>query len=144
MRVAYAAVDYAMHESDDPAGRLFDADRGCTVFSQRVLRLTGASSDRVDPGSDEVLYVLEGTGTVTVDGARHALGPGNAVFVAAGQSWSVAGADELDDPLRAGARARACLEPVRCRRPRRVGAAERDRRQAVRPRCRPRERLLSR
>ncbi len=47
------------------------------------------------PGLDEVLYVLEGTGTVTVDGARHALGPGNAVFVAAGQSWSVAGADEL-------------------------------------------------
>jgi quercetin dioxygenase-like cupin family protein len=95
MRVAYAAVDYAMHESDDPSGRLFDSERGCTVFSQRVLRFTGASSDLVAPGSDEVLYVLEGAGTVTVDGARQALGPGNAVFVAAGQSWSIAGADGL-------------------------------------------------
>ena len=84
-----------MHESDDPAGRLFDSDRGCRVFSQRVLRLTGQSSDRVEEGSDEVLYVLEGTGTIVAEGARHALGPGKAVFVAAGQSWSVAGADGL-------------------------------------------------
>jgi mannose-6-phosphate isomerase-like protein (cupin superfamily) len=95
MRVAYAAVEYAMHERDDPSGRLFDAGRGCSVFSQRVLRFTGNSGERVDHASDEVLYVLDGTGTLTVDGVEHELATGTAAFVGAGVSSMVAGADAL-------------------------------------------------
>jgi uncharacterized cupin superfamily protein len=95
MYVAYAAVDFCMHESDDPAGRLFDAGRGCAVFSQRVLRFTGSSGHRVDPASDEVLYVLSGTGTLLLENVEHRLAPGTAAFVRAGQSWSVTGADAL-------------------------------------------------
>jgi quercetin dioxygenase-like cupin family protein len=95
MRVAYAAVEYAMHESDDPAGRLFDAGRGCSVFSQRLLGFTGSSGERSNDASDEVLYVLTGTGTLSVAGEEHALAPGSAAFVAPGESWSVAAADGL-------------------------------------------------
>jgi mannose-6-phosphate isomerase-like protein (cupin superfamily) len=95
MCVAYAAVDYAMHESDDPTGRLFDAGRGCSVFSQRVLRFTGSSDERLEGDADEVLYVLEGTGTLSVDGVDHALTAGTAVFIGLGERWSIAGAKGL-------------------------------------------------
>jgi quercetin dioxygenase-like cupin family protein len=89
------AVEYAMHESDDPDGRLFDADRGCSVFSQRVLRFEGDSPERVDDAATEVLYVLEGTGSLVIDDGEHELAPGTAAFVERGESWSIADADDL-------------------------------------------------
>ncbi len=88
-------MDYALHESDDPTGRLFDAGRGCSRFSQRILRFTGSSGERVDEASDEVLYVVAGTGTLTASGDARALAPGTAAFFAPGEHWSVTGADEL-------------------------------------------------
>jgi quercetin dioxygenase-like cupin family protein len=84
-----------MHSSDDPTGRLFDAGRGCALFSQRVLRFDGPAPERVDPAADEVLYVLDGTGNLRLGGAEHELAPGTAAFVAPGESWSVAGAEAL-------------------------------------------------
>jgi len=84
-----------MHESDDPTGRLFDAGRGCSVFSQRLLAFTGESAERVDDSSTEVLYVLAGTGALVVHDAEHELAPGSAAFVERGESWSVADADGL-------------------------------------------------
>ena len=84
-----------MHASDDPDGRLFDADRGCTVFSQRVLRFDGDSAERVDDDATEVLYVLEGTGVLDVDGGEHELAPGVAAFVERGEAWSVGAAEGL-------------------------------------------------
>ena len=84
-----------MHETDDPTGRLFDESRGCSVFSQRRLRFTGPSGERLDAGSDEVLYVLAGTGTLTLSGADHPLAPGTAAFVAAGERWSIGPGAEL-------------------------------------------------
>jgi uncharacterized cupin superfamily protein len=95
MCVAYAAVDYAMHENDDPAGRLFDESRGCVVFSQRLLRFTGTSGERSDQAADEVLYVIRGTGTLLIEEAEHELAPAMAFFARAGQGWSVTGADGL-------------------------------------------------
>jgi quercetin dioxygenase-like cupin family protein len=95
MCVAYAAVDYAMHESDDPTGRLFDADRGCSVFSQRLLAFSGEAAERADDSSTEVLYVLAGTGALVVNDEEHELAPGTAAFVERGESWSVADADGL-------------------------------------------------
>ena len=93
-------MNYAMQETDDPTGRLFDASRGCAVFSQRLLRFTGSSDfagsgERVDLSSDEVLYVLAGTGTLVIDEVEHELAPGTAAFVEPGKSWSIAGADDL-------------------------------------------------
>ena len=95
MCVAYASVNYALHESDDPTGRLFDAGRGCAVFSQRVLRFTGFSAERLDHASDEVLFVLAGSGALLMEEIGHEVAPGTAAFARAGQSWSVAGAEGL-------------------------------------------------
>jgi mannose-6-phosphate isomerase-like protein (cupin superfamily) len=79
---------YAMHESEAADGRLFDADRGCDVFSQRLVDIAG---EQPAADADEVLYVLEGSGRVRVDGDEHAVGPGSSVFVASGTPWSVDG-----------------------------------------------------
>ncbi len=86
--VAYGPMRYAMHESDAADGRLFDADRGCALFSQRTTTLSGAIEA---PGSDEVLYVLDGAGTALIDGHAHELGPGTALFVARDVAWHLDG-----------------------------------------------------
>jgi mannose-6-phosphate isomerase-like protein (cupin superfamily) len=90
------AVEYAMHESDDPDGRLFDADRGCSVFTQRVLRFEGDSGERVNDDATEVFYILAGTGAVVFGDGEHGLVPGTAFFVERGEAWSIAEAEELE------------------------------------------------
>jgi mannose-6-phosphate isomerase-like protein (cupin superfamily) len=79
-------------------------------FEQRLLRPEADGGTRVDDARDEVLYVLEGSGRITVGAETHALAPGNAVFVARRTEWSVLEADGLlllsvlvDDPLPAAA-----------------------------------------
>ena len=47
----------------------------------------GAVPEHRDP-TEEYIYVLEGSGTITVDGAPHALSPGSAVFMPAGATVS--------------------------------------------------------
>ena len=84
-----------MHESDDPDGHLFDAGRGCSVFSQRVLHFDGDSDERVDDDATEVVYVLDGTGMLVVDDGEHELAPGTAAFIERGESWSIADAEGL-------------------------------------------------
>ncbi len=88
-------VEYAMHESDDPGGHLFNADRGCSVFSQRLLRFEGDSDEHVDDESAEVFYVLAGTGSLIVADAEHELAQGTAAFVERGEAWSITDANEL-------------------------------------------------
>jgi quercetin dioxygenase-like cupin family protein len=83
---------YAIHESDAADGRLFDADRGCALFSQRIITLSGAVQA---PPADEVLYVLDGSGSAQIDRHEHALAPGTALFVARHTPW------ELDGEVRA-------------------------------------------
>ena len=69
---------------------LFDDARGCKKFAQRLLRFrAGQSSSRSGGSSDEVLYVLDGTGTAIVGGAEVALRPGVGVFVRGDTAWSV-------------------------------------------------------
>jgi mannose-6-phosphate isomerase-like protein (cupin superfamily) len=87
--VAYGPMRYAMHESDAADGRLFDADRGCARFTQRVVTLSGAIEA---PTTDEVLYVLEGFGTARIAGQEEEIGEDFALFVARGISWELDGA----------------------------------------------------
>jgi quercetin dioxygenase-like cupin family protein len=74
------------------------------------VRFDGAGEERVDGGRDEVLYVLEGTATATVDGEEQGLEPGTGVFVARGTPWQIESAEDLkllsvlvEDPLPASA-----------------------------------------
>ena len=61
----------------------------CPQFEQRLLRFDGAGEERRDDGRDEVLYVLEGSGTATVGSGTHALEPGTGLFVARGTPWRI-------------------------------------------------------
>ena len=75
---------YAMESAQANGGQLFQVEQ----FSQRLLPLAG---DHGDDARDEVLYVLEGTGRISIGGDEHPLHPGVAVFVAAGTRWSASG-----------------------------------------------------
>ena len=69
---------------------LFDDANGCEKFAQRVLRFrSGTSRQRGQGASDEVLYVLEGSGAATVGDGRVLLHPGVGVFVRQDMTWSV-------------------------------------------------------
>jgi mannose-6-phosphate isomerase-like protein (cupin superfamily) len=69
---------------------LFDDAHGCKKFAQRVLRFhPGACRERSDDASDEVLFVLDGAGTVALGSERAALHRGVGVFVRRGTDWSV-------------------------------------------------------
>jgi quercetin dioxygenase-like cupin family protein len=75
---------------------LFDDARGCEKFAQRLLRFrAGRSSPRRAGADDEILYVLDGTGTATLGEARPALRPGVGIFVRGDIGWSV----DADGPL---------------------------------------------
>jgi quercetin dioxygenase-like cupin family protein len=84
MCIGYVSMEYAMHESDADDGRLFD----CAELTQRVCPLAG---QHAVSESDEVLYVLEGSGSATIGGERHELHAGTALFVARGNAWSADG-----------------------------------------------------
>jgi len=116
-------VNYALHVEDcEPDGtadvvQLFDSERGCALFAQRVLRFAEPSGPHGSSDDDEVLYVLSGNGTATFGEERSALAPGTAAFVASGTSWSVDEADELvvlsvlvRDPLPANGTEHAVLD----------------------------------
>src|SRR5436190_21404104 len=92
------------------AGAAVEPLMRCPEFEQRLLRPEPDGAERCDQARDEVLYVLAGTGRITVGGERHDLEPGNAGFVARGTAWSVNDADGLqllsvfvEDPLPANA-----------------------------------------
>jgi quercetin dioxygenase-like cupin family protein len=75
---------YAMDPGGSGEGRLFEVE----AFTQRLLHLSG---DHGETGSDEVLYVLDGSGRATIDGEEHDLRPGVALFLSAGTRWSASG-----------------------------------------------------
>ena len=75
-------MKYAMDARSD--GTFFEVEQ----FTQRVGPLAG---DHHEAAADEVIYVLEGTGRLTVGWEAHELRPDVAIFVAGGQSWSATG-----------------------------------------------------
>jgi len=82
MHVGYAAMKYAMDSASD--GPRFQVEQ----FTQRVGPLAG---DHHEAEADEVVYVLGGTGCMSVEGESYELRPGVAIFVAGGQSLSATG-----------------------------------------------------
>jgi quercetin dioxygenase-like cupin family protein len=74
---------------------LFGRETGCAEFEQRLLRFDGPAA-REAGDDDEVLYVLGGTGSLTIGGERHAIAAGGAAWVAGGTPWQVDEADGLE------------------------------------------------
>src|SRR5439155_13148942 len=61
---------------------LVDRDLGAQHVMAYRLRLDSDSAlSHVHRGAEEVLYVLEGSGEVRVEGMTHHIGPGQAVFI---------------------------------------------------------------
>ena len=97
-----------MQASDD--GAAMTSLMRCPEFEQRLLRPGSEDAPRCDHERDDVLYVLDGTGSVTLGDSRHDVVAGEALFVARGTSWIVEGTDGLlllsvlvEDPLPADA-----------------------------------------
>jgi mannose-6-phosphate isomerase-like protein (cupin superfamily) len=67
----------------------------CPEFEQRMLRPEPGEAERCDDKRDEVLYVLEGTGQLVVNGETHDVGPDGAAFIARGTPWAVRESDNL-------------------------------------------------
>ncbi len=84
---------WALQPGDRP---LFGPERGCAEFEQRLLHFDSPTAARTNAAEDEVLYVLRGSGTARVGDERTELGPGTAVYVAAGTPWAIEAADELE------------------------------------------------
>jgi (S)-ureidoglycine aminohydrolase len=60
------------------------------TFSQYVMEVApGGGSDRPEPdaGAEGVLFVTEGTPTLTIGGATHVLEPGGYAYLPAGSGW---------------------------------------------------------
>ena len=72
-----------MEHARQPGDGFFDVG----TFTQRVVPLAGGHRAE----SDELLYVLDGTGTVRIGGAEHAVHPGCAVYAPRGADWSATG-----------------------------------------------------
>jgi mannose-6-phosphate isomerase-like protein (cupin superfamily) len=71
----------------------FDAGSGSEALEQRLVRFAVGRSAPRSPGTlEEALFVLEGGGTLWLDGTAHALEPETAVRIAPGQRY------EIDNP----------------------------------------------
>jgi len=61
---------------------LIDRELGAEhVMAYRLVLEPDSALSHVHPGAEEVLYVLEGSGEVRVEGATHQVAPGQAVFI---------------------------------------------------------------
>jgi mannose-6-phosphate isomerase-like protein (cupin superfamily) len=84
---------WAVQPGESP---LFGSARGCEEFEQRLLRFDAPADVAADDASDEVLYVLGGTGAAEVGGDTVELTKGTAIYLARGTGWRVAEADGLE------------------------------------------------
>ena len=74
----------------------FHAGNGCERLEQRVVRVaTGRSPRRRLDDRQEILYVVEGRGTLDLDGETHALEPDMGVYIARGETYAI----DADDGL---------------------------------------------
>jgi mannose-6-phosphate isomerase-like protein (cupin superfamily) len=89
-----------VHERDPEPVELAAGASASTTFPgglcQAVIRLApGAACERTPGGCEEVLFVLSGRGTVSLDGSEQPLGPEDGVHVAPGESARLrSGAEE--------------------------------------------------
>ncbi|HEY9288574.1 MAG TPA: cupin domain-containing protein [Candidatus Dormibacteraeota bacterium] len=87
-----------LRHQDEIRGIAFDAgvmqwlvDRSLGAEHVMAYRLTinpGASASHAHPGAEEVVYVIEGTGEIQVEDARHLVDAGKAVFIPDGAEHS--------------------------------------------------------
>lgn len=69
----------------------------------RSASLSFAPQDRVPehahPGSDEIFFVVSGTGRISVEKEIHDVGPGDLLFVGAGRRHAILAGGTVEDPF---------------------------------------------
>jgi mannose-6-phosphate isomerase-like protein (cupin superfamily) len=69
---------------------LFGRDTGARAISLRILEVTsGLTPGLRNAACDEVLFVVEGDGTLVLDGAAHSIGPDTGIYVKAGVTYAI-------------------------------------------------------
>jgi len=85
---------------------------GCTPFTLRVLRcVRGRSMQRQTGAADELLFVLEGHGTLLADDGRHELEPESGVALLAGSRYELEN-EHADDLVLVGVALNEPLTPA--------------------------------
>jgi mannose-6-phosphate isomerase-like protein (cupin superfamily) len=77
-------VEYALQPEEQTDGRRFEVG----VFTQRLVSLTGELGGH---DADELVFVLAGDGSASIDGHERPLRPGISLFIPAGTSWTSTG-----------------------------------------------------
>jgi mannose-6-phosphate isomerase-like protein (cupin superfamily) len=77
-------VDYALQPGEQTDGRRFEVG----VFTQRLVSLAG---DLGGHDADELVFVLTGAGSASIEGDERPLRPGISLFIPAGTSWTARG-----------------------------------------------------
>jgi len=68
----------------------FNSANGCERLEQRVVRVAaGRSPQRRLENQQEIVYVVEGRGTLDLDGQTHALEPDMGVYIARGETYAI-------------------------------------------------------
>jgi mannose-6-phosphate isomerase-like protein (cupin superfamily) len=89
--VSEDAVESSREEGDTADVKLtIGAKTGSEWLEQRVIRFaSGRSKTHSLDGRQEVVYVVAGRGTLTIEGREHELEPETAAYVAAGERFEV-------------------------------------------------------
>jgi mannose-6-phosphate isomerase-like protein (cupin superfamily) len=97
--ISEAAVEGTREEGDTASVKLtLGREQGSEQLEQRVIRFApGRSNEHVLEGRQEVVYVVSGVGTLTIEGRTHELEPDMGAYIAAGEPFVVEnpGPDEL-------------------------------------------------
>ena len=97
--VSEAAVESSREHGDTADVKLtIGRSEGSELLEQRVIRFAaGRSKEHVLEGRQEVVYVVSGRGTITIEGRAHGLEPDMGAYIAAGERFVVEnrGPDEL-------------------------------------------------
>ena len=67
---------------------------GANAFLARLTMAAGGEVPEHRDTTEEYIHVIKGTGTITIDGAEHDVGPGDTVFMPAGALVSYRNGDE--------------------------------------------------
>src|SRR5207253_8548274 len=97
-RIMWLQQRARLRHQGDIEGQAFDAgvmqwlvDQSLGAQHLMAYRLTvksDSSASHIHPGTDEVLYILEGVGEIRVEALTHRVGPGRAAFVPEGAEHS--------------------------------------------------------
>jgi (S)-ureidoglycine aminohydrolase len=97
--ISEAAVANMREEDDTAEVKLtIGREQGSEQLEQRVIRFApGRSKEHVLDGRQEVVYVVSGRGTLTIEGRDYALEPDLGAYIAAGEHFQVdnPGPDDL-------------------------------------------------